>query len=346
MKEKPVSKIHDVARRANVSIATVSRVLNSADHKVSSETAEKVRQAIKDLDYRPNALARALQMKKTMTIGVIIPDISNHYYAEIVRGIQSVADREGYNIILQNTERKPDQIVKSIYLLREKIVDGIIFSGGTINGYEPLSALKELRDRVVVIGRHDVNFPAIMVDNIAGATLAVEHLVAVGHREIGFISWSENSTTAMDRLSGYRSALAQNSCHFEPSLIRQGKLTPESGYEQAKVLLAQRKKPTAIFAGNDLMAFGVIFAAIEMGMRVPEDLAVIGFDNIPLSSFFVPSLSTIEVPMFTLGSDSMETLVSLIAGQKISRIKIHKTNIVVRQSTIGKEYFSLTKEDR
>jgi LacI family transcriptional regulator len=331
-----VSKIHDVARRANVSIATVSRVLNPGNHKVSAETAEKVRQAVKELDYRPNALARALQMKKTMTIGVIIPDISNHYYAEIVRGIQSVADREGYNIILQNTDRNQDQIVKSIYLLREKIVDGIIFSGGTINGYEPLSALKELRDRVVVIGRHDVDFPAIMVDNIAGATIAVEHLIDAGHKRIGVISWSEDSTTAKDRLSGYKNALAQNSCHFEPSLIRQGQLTPASGCHEAKVLLSQDKRPTAIFAGNDLMAFGVIYAAVEMGLRVPEDLAVIGFDNIPLSSFFVPPLSTIEVPMFTLGSDSMETLVKLIAGEQTSRIKLHKTRLIIRKSTLNK----------
>jgi LacI family transcriptional regulator len=328
-----VSKIHDVARRANVSIATVSRVLNSSEHKVNAETAEKVRQAVKELDYRPNALARALQMKKTMTIGVIIPDISNHYYAEIVRGIQSVADLEGYNIILQNTDRKQDQIVKSIYLLREKIVDGIIFSGGTIDGYEPLSALKELRDRVVVIGRHDVDFPAIMVDNIAGATQAVQHLIDSGHSRIGLIGWSEDSTTAKDRLSGYKSALAQISCQFEPALVRQGTLTPESGYREAKVLLSLDERPTAIFAGNDQMAFGVIYAAIEMGLRVPEDLAVIGFDNIPLSSFFVPPLSTIEVPMFTLGAESMETLVSLMAGKKVSRIKLHKTNLVIRKST-------------
>jgi LacI family transcriptional regulator len=331
-----VSKIHDVAKMANVSIATVSRVLNASDHKVNSETAERVRQAVKELDYRPNALARALQMNKTMTIGVIIPDISNHYYAEIVRGIQSVADREGYNIILQNTDRDPERIAKSIYLLREKIVDGIIFSGGTINGYEPLSALKELRDRVVVIGRHDVNFPAIMVDNIAGATLAVQHLIDQGHSRIGLISWSENSTTAMDRLSGYKSALAQNSCHFEPSLIRQGMLTPESGYKEAKILLSGDKRPTAIFAGNDQMAFGVIYAAVEMGLCVPDDLAVIGFDNIPLSSFFIPPLSTIEIPMFKLGANSMETLVKLISGKKISRIRLYKTKLIVRKSTLNK----------
>ncbi|MBT8355238.1 MAG: LacI family transcriptional regulator [Desulfofustis sp.] len=331
-----MSKIHDVAKRANVSIATVSRVVNPGRHKVNPETAEKVRAAVKELNYRPNALARALQMKKSMTIGVIIPDISNHYYAEIVGGIQGVADKAGYNIILQNTDRDPDQIVKSIYLLREKIVDGIIFSGGTINGYEPLSALKELRDRVVVIGRHDVDFPAIMVDNIAGATLAVEHLIELGHSRIGLIGWSENSTTAKDRLSGYKNALAQNSYPYDQSLICQGSLTPESGYNQAKILLSRENRPSAIFAGNDQMAFGAVYAAIEMGLRVPEDLAVIGFDNIPLSSFFVPPLSTIAVPMSELGSDSMETLMGLIAGEQVARIKLHKTKLIVRKSTLSK----------
>lgn len=328
-----MSKIHDVAKRANVSIATVSRVLNSSRHKVSVETAERVRQAVKELDYRPNALARALQMSKTMTVGVIIPDISNHYYAEIVRGIQKVADREGYNIILQNTDRNQDRIVKSIHLLTEKVVDGIIFSGGTISGYEPLSAIQKLRNRVVVIGRHDVNFPAIMVDNISGAALAVQHLIDLGHSRIGFIGWAENSTTAADRLSGYTGALAQNSCRFDPSLVRKGKLTPASGYSEAKKLLSRKKRPTAIFAGNDLMAFGVIYAAIEMGMRVPEDLAVVGFDNIPLSSFFVPPLSTVEIPMFALGANSMETLIDLIADKKTSRIKLYKTKLIARKSS-------------
>ena len=331
-----MSKIHDVAKRANVSIATVSRVLNESDHKVSVETAERVRQAVEELDYRPNALARALQTNKTMTVGVIIPDISNHYYAEIVRGIQDVADREGYNIILQNTDRNHDRIVKSIYLLREKIVDGIIFSGGTIDGYEPLSALKELRDRVVVIGRHDVNFPAVMVDNISGASMAVQHLVDLGHQRIGFIGWADNSTTAADRLSGYKSTLAQNGCRFEPELVRQGALTPESGYREAKKMLTLKNRPTAIFAGNDQMAFGVINAAMEIGLKVPEDLAVMGFDNIPLSSYFVPPLSTIEIPMFTLGTNSMETLVNLISGNKTTRIRLHKTKLIARKSTYNK----------
>lgn len=328
-----MSKIHDVAKRANVSIATVSRVLNSSDHKVSAKTAEKVRRAVEELDYRPNAVARALQINKTMTVGVIIPDISNHYYAEIVRGIQEEADKEGYNIILQNTDRSQKRIVRSINLLREKVVDGIIFSGGIINGYEPLSVLQEFRERVVVIGRHDVNFPAVMVDNISGASQAVQHLIDLGHTRIGFIGWANSSTTATDRLSGYKSALAQNRCRFDEDLVREGTLTPRSGYNEAKKLLSGQKAPTAIFAANDQMAFGVIHAAMEFGLKVPEDLAVVGFDDIPMSSFFVPPLTTVRIPMCLLGTSSMRALINLISGKKSSRIRLHKTKLVVRKSS-------------
>ena len=328
-----MSKIHDVAKLASVSIATVSRVLNDSDHKVSAKTAEKVRRAVEELDYRPNALARALQINRSMTVGVIIPDIANHYYAEIVRGIQDEADKKGYNIILQNTDRSQKRITRSINLLREKAVDGIIFSGGIISGYEPLSVLQEFRERVVVIGRHDVNFPAVMVDNISGASQAVQHLIDQGHTRIGFIGWADSSTTAADRLSGYKSALAQNRCRFDKNLVREGMLTPQSGYGEAKKLLSGDQVPTAVFAANDQMAYGVIHAAMEFGLRVPEDLAVVGFDDIPLSSFFVPPLTTVRIPMFLLGTSSMRVLMSLISGKKSQRIKIHKTKLIVRKSS-------------
>lgn len=331
-----MTKIQDVAALAKVSIATVSRVLNPSSHKVSAPTREKVLQAVKELDYRPNALARGLHMKKTMTIGVIIPDISNHYYAEIVRGIQDVADRKGYNIILLNTDRKQDRIIKSIYLLREKIADGIIFSGGIIHGFEPLSALKELRERVVVIGRHEVNFPAIMVDNIGGATLAIQHLIDLKHEQIGFIGGPKDSTSAIDRLVGYKSALAQNGYPIENHLIIAGNLTPKSGYQATRRLLEEKPKPTAILTANDQMAFGAMYAAQEQGLHVPDDLAVIGFDNILLSSYFIPSLSTVEIPMYNLGTGAMKMLVNLISGKRFSRVKWFKTKLIVRDSTLKK----------
>jgi LacI family transcriptional regulator len=245
-----VANIQDVATRAKVSIATVSRVLNDSEHKVRPQTRARVLAAVRKLDYRPNALARGLQMKRTMTIGVIIPDISNPYYAEIVRGIQDLADEKGYNILLQNTDRKQARIIKSIHLLREKIVDGVIFSGGIIHQNATLSALNELRERVVVIGRHEVDFPAAMVDNIGGAAEAIRHLIDLGHRKIAFIGGPKNSATMIDRLKGYESALAQNGYALQKDQLKWGDLTPESGYTAATALLSQKERPTAIFAGN------------------------------------------------------------------------------------------------
>ena len=328
-----MANIQDVAARAQVSIATVSRVLNESDHKVSKETRKRVLNAIRELDYRPNALARGLLMKKTKTIGIIIPDISNPYYAEIVRGMQDMADRNGYDVILLNTDRSQDRIVKSIYLLREKIVDGMIFSGGIIHGYGPLSALNELRERVVVIGRHEVNFPAALVDNIGGASEAIQHLIDLGHKSIGFIGGPENSTTMIDRLKGYESALAQNGCPMDNTLLKWGDLNPESGFEATKHLLEQKNRPSAILAGNDQMAFGAVHAARQLGFKVPDDLAVVGFDDVPLSAYFEPPLTTVKIPRYRLGEGTMEMLIDLIQEKEFNRIRWFKTKLIIRGTT-------------
>jgi LacI family transcriptional regulator len=326
--------IVDVALKARVSIATVSRVVNKSDHKVNPATRDKVLAAISELDYRPNALAKGLLMKKTMTIGIIIPDISNPYYAEIVRGIQDVADQEGYAVTLHNTDSRREGIIRYIYLLREKSADGIIFSGGIINGHETLSILKELKERVVVIGRHDVDFPAVMVDNTDGAAQAVGHLLDIGHRRIGFIGGPDGSTTALDRLTGFRDAMAKNGLTLAQSLVKKGTWNPQSGHLLGTQLLKAKRRPTAIVAANDQMAFGVIKAARELGLTVPADLAVVGFDNIPLSSFFNPSLTTVEIPMHDLGAASARMLLNLISGKEIEKVKLFKTKLLVRGSTI------------
>jgi LacI family transcriptional regulator len=326
--------IVDVALKARVSIATVSRVVNKSLHKVNPTTRERVLAAISEMDYRPNALAKGLLMKKTMTIGIIIPDISNPYYAEIVRGIQDVADQAGYAVTLHNTDKKPGGITRYIYLLREKSADGIIFSGGIINGHETLSILKELKERVVVIGRHEVDSPAVMVDNIGGAAQAVQHLFDIGHRRIGFIGGPDGSTTALDRLAGYKNTMAKNGLKFAPRLVKKGTWNPQSGYLLGMQLLKGKSRPTAIVAANDQMAFGAIKAAKELGLVVPEDLAVVGFDNIPLSSYFNPSLTTVEIPMHDLGAAAVRMLLNLISGEKFENIKLFKTRLLVRGSTV------------
>ncbi len=324
--------ILDVALKANVSIATVSRVINNSPHKVNPITKKKVLKVIRELDYHPNALAKGLLMKKTMTIGIIIPDISNPYYAEIVRGIQDLADPYGYAIILLNTDRNQDRIIKHIYFLREKSADGIIFSGGIIQGEKVLSCLKELRERVVVIGRHRVDFPAVIIDNVGGAMKATQHLIELNHKRIGFIGGPDKSTSAKERLLGYRNALMQRDYPIDKELIRKGDLTARSGYLSAKELI-QEKGPTAIFAANDLMAFGTICAAKESGLRVPDDLAVVGFDNILFGSYFTPPLTTVEIPMYHVGAAAMEMLVNLISKKNAEKLRWFDTKLLIRDST-------------
>jgi len=323
-----MSTILDVARKAKVSIATVSRVVNNDPHKVNSETRKRVLEVISDLDYRPNALAKGLLMKKTMTVGIIIPDISNNYYAEVVRGIQDVADQHGYAIILLNTDRNQDRIIKYIYFLREKSADGIIFSGGVIPG----ESLKELKERVVVIGRHKADFSAVIIDNVGGAVKATQHLIELNHKRIGFIGGPDKSASARDRLAGYKGALVQNGHPVNKNLIRKGDFTLESGYREARDLI-QKEQITAIFAGNDQMAFGAIRATKELGFKVPDDLSIVGFDNIPFSSCFVPSVTTVEIPMYQVGAAAMEMLVGVLAEKNAEKVRWFGTKLIVRDST-------------
>lgn len=328
-----IINITDVALKAGVSIATVSRVLNNSDHKVNPATRQKVLGVIKELDYRPNALAKGLLMKKTMTVGIIIPDISNSYYAEIVRGIQDMADQSGYAIILLNTDRNQDRIIKHIYFLREKAADGIIFSGGVIHAEKVLSSLKELRERVVVIGRHQVDFSAVVIDDKGGAAKATQHLIELGHRRIGFIGGPDKSNSARDRLSGYKSALTQSRYPIKTNLIRKGDFTPRSGYLAAKELI-QRERPTAIFAANDQMALGAIRAIKEQNLKVPDDLSVVGFDDIPVSSYFDPPLTTVEIPKYHIGAVAMEMLMNLISKKNAEKLRWFHTQLLIRNSTM------------
>ena len=243
-----------------------------------------------------------------------------------------MADQSGYAIILLNTDRNQDRIIKHIYFLREKSADGIIFSGGIIHGEEVLSSLKELRDRVVVIGRHKADFPAVMIDNMGGATKATQHLIGLNHKRIGFLGGPDKSTSSRDRLSGYKNALIQSSCVIDKNLIKKGDLTPRSGYLLAKELI-QEEEFTAIFAANDQMAFGAIRAAKESGSRVPDDLSVVGFDNIPFSSYFDPSLTTVEIPMYHIGAAAMEMLVNRISERNAEKLRWFDTKLLIRDST-------------
>lgn len=324
--------INDVAKKANVSVATVSRVINNSSHKVNAKTKERVLQVIKELDFHPNAVAKSLQKRKTNTIGVLIPDISNPYYAEIVRGIQDYAEEIGFSPFLQNTDRDIQKVIRNIYLLREKNVEGILFSGGIITE-EVFNALGTLRDKALVVGRQKIDMPSIRIDNKALTLRVVEYLISLGHKKIGFIGGPKSSVTTEDRYQGYKKGVKDHNCLFVKDYALFGDLTLQSGYEKAVQLLSHPKLPTAIVTANDQIAFGTIKAIKDKGLRVPEDIAVTGFDNTPLTRYFEPTVTTIDIPRYAMGRDAMKYLQDLIAGRKIKKVSYYECQLVVRNST-------------
>ncbi len=324
--------INDVAKKANVSVATVSRVINNSSHKVNAKTKEKVLKVIEELDFHPNAVAQSLQKRKTNTIGVLIPDISNPYYAEIVRGIQDCAEEIGVSVFLQNTDRDIKKVVRDIYLLREKNVEGIVFSGGIITD-EILNSLGSLREKALVIGRQKIDMPSIRIDNKALTLRVVEYLISLGYKNIGFIGGPRASITTEDRYQGYLAGIRKNNCFEHKEYALFGELTLESGYKKAAALLSYEKSPTAIVTANDQIAFGTIKAIKDRGFRVPEDIAVTGFDNTPLTRYFEPTVTTINIPRYEMGRDAMKSLHHLIGGGAIKKVTYYECQLVVRDST-------------
>lgn len=325
--------IKDVAKLAGVSIATVSRVLNTGQHPVREKTRRRVLAAIERLGYRPNALARGLLSKRSGTIGLLVPDIANPYYADIVRGIEDTVSPEGYSIIICNTDRQPHKVERYLALLQEKQCDGIIFAGGGRRGGQRLSTLPDLGIKVVLIGRHDVDLPAVVVDNHGGAYGATAHLILQGHRGIGFVGGPPESTTTQDRQAGFEAALRERGIPLDYRYLRYGDLRPHGGYQAMRELLDLAERPTAVLIANDLMALGAIKAIREAGLDIPRDVAVVGFDDVPITSYVDPPLSTVAVPMHQLGQEAARTMLGLLGGDGHPPPRTLPTKLVVRRSS-------------
>ncbi|GFN21903.1 LacI family DNA-binding transcriptional regulator [Thermanaeromonas sp. C210] len=327
--------IKDVARKAGVSVTTVSRVLNNSPHPISPETRQRVLEAVAELGFLPNAAARSLQLQETKTIGLMLPDIANPYYPGIVRGIEDVAHEEGYTIILCNTDRSRERTSRYLRVLREKRVDGIIFTGGGVveDACRDRFFWREEEIPTVVIGRHSADFPSVQIDNVAAAKGAIAHLISQGHRYIACITGPETSTTARDRLQGYREALAEAGLEYDAAMVVAGDFSPAGGYRALEELLARpRLKFTALFTHNDLMAVGALKALADNGLSVPRDVAVVGFDDIPLASYVLPRLTTVAVPVYDLGVTAMRLLRDLLQGREVAPVTTLPTELVVRES--------------
>ena len=330
--KQPVT-ISEVARRAGVSIATVSRVLNQVPCHVKAEARKRVLRVVQQLDYRPNALARSLHQKRTHTLGILITDISNPYYGGIARGIEDVARQHGYALFVCNTDRRPDVMEHYIDVLRENRVDAIIIGGGGRPGRRHFQTLYQRSVPVVLIGRYDVPLPAVRVDNVKGGWEAATHLIHLGHRRIAILSGPATSTSIQDRMKGYRRALAEHRLSLPEHWMLEGDLRPAGALQLAERLLKARGRPSAILAANDQMAIAAIRAALKLGLRVPEDLSVVGFDNIELASYVSPALTTMGLPLHRMGVAAAEIAIGLLAGSACAEEAWFTPELIVREST-------------
>ncbi|WP_209121050.1 LacI family DNA-binding transcriptional regulator [Alkalihalobacillus sp. BA299] len=329
-------RIKDVANMANVSTATVSRVL-SKPHTVKEETMEKVLKVIKELDYQPNILARQLRRLETKTVIVVVPDISNPFFTKVLRGIEHMAVANGYQVLLGNTSSDVEWQSGYLNILRQKQADGMVFLTAKVNS----QLIEEIANNYPVVLACEYiegsNIPTVSIDNISAARKATEYLIQLEHTRIGFISGPLNSVLGQDRLKGFYQAMAQYDIKVDPVLIQEGDFTYESGLNVMNKLLALNQLPTAVFAANDEMAFGAINAIKSKKLRVPDDISVIGFDDIKFSSIFEPTLTTVAQPAFEIGNIAMELLINLMNNKKVNRSQyILEDQLVIRSSCIKK----------
>jgi DNA-binding LacI/PurR family transcriptional regulator len=327
----PVS-LTDVAKAANVSIATASRVLAGSDHPVAEETRLRVLKAAEELGYQPNLVARSLRTDQTYSIGIIVENILSPFIPPIVRGIQDRLEVDGYFGIIINAEWDPEVEAEAIQTLSKRQIDGIIFVESCIRSSDEVFALADKPHVFVHRLFNSLSLNSVVPDEHYGAQLATRHLAQLGHRRIAFINGPEGWDATINRMAGYQEELAARGI-FDPVLVERGDWEVQSGYLAAQRLIALKDPPTAIFAGNDLMALGAIYAIQEAGLRVPGDMAVVGYDDRDLSGFVRPAITTIRMPCEEMGRASAEALLRLIAGETeaIEPILI-QGELVVRQS--------------
>ncbi len=328
------STIQDVAKAAGVSVATVSRVLNNSSS-VAGTTRDAVLEAIKRLDYRPNLLGRNLRRTETRLVLALLPNIANPFYSRIVKGMEDVAHKNGYNVMLCNTDSNAERERIYLELLKNRLADGVIFMAPEIDGSE-LSAIGESYPIVQCCEyKEGARIPQVSIDNHAASMKVAKHLISLGHKRIGLISCRNSFLSTARREQGFRMALESAGLALGEQFAVYGDYSFKSGHRAALNLLSLQDRPTAIFAISDIMAIGVLRAAREKGLKVPEDLAVAGFDNISFASMCEPMLTTVSQPKYDLGCTAMELLLRKLRGELKEPVDIVLENeLVIRESTI------------
>ncbi|WP_442603857.1 catabolite control protein A [Paenibacillus sp. KN14-4R] len=328
--------IYDVAREAGVSMATVSRVVNNNPN-VKPQTRKKVYEAIERLGYRPNAVARGLASKKTTTVGVVIPDISNSIFAEVARGIEDIANMYHYNIILSNADKKKDKEIRVINTLLEKQVDGLLFMGGVVTE-DHLAAFQTATIPIVLCGTVDDErkIPSVNIDHEQAAYDATQLLIDNGHRKIAMISGSlQDPANGYSRYQGFKRALENANIPLPEEYVRVGNYRYDSGIEAMNYFINLEDRPTAVFTATDEMAIGAIHAIQDHGLHVPNDISVMSIDNINMASMVRPLLTTVAQPMYDIGAVSMRLLTKLMNKEQIDHPQVVLPHSIMKRNSVA-----------
>ena len=326
--------IQQVARVANVSTATISRVLNGSP-KVKPETFKRVRQVIEDLHYVPNTSARTLRVGRSQLLGLIVSEINNPFFPELIDAFEAKARESGIDVVFTHTNYQSERLEHCLRRLIERNVDGIAICTSETNR-EAFEYARLHRKRFVLMNQEGARTPYnnIYVDHMSGALEAIQHLRDIGHKRIGFISGPTNFESTSDRLEAYAAAMQTCGLSVNPSWIVQGDLHMEGGQAAMEQVLRLTPRPTALLATNDLMAFGALRAAHAQGVSVPEEFSIVGFDNLPICDMVTPPLSSVDIPRREIAAHAFRMLTK--AAEPLPRklpTPTIKTKLVLRSST-------------
>ena len=332
----PPVTITDIARKAGLSVSTVSRVLNekTATYRIKKETEKRILKTAKALNYRPNQLARGLRLKKTLTIGLVAPDLSNPFFAYVVKSVQNAVHKLGYSLMVCDTNESLELEIEHVNLLRNKGIDGLIAMpvGQTGRHFEPL-----LREGLplVLLDRsfNELKTDSVVVDNYQGAYDAVEHLILYGHTRIAIIQGLLRTYTSHGRLQGYKEALSRHGLVIDENFIVGRDFGKENGYIETKLLLQLKAPPTAIFATSDLITLGALQAISEEGLSIPADLSLVCFDDIDFAPFLACPLTVVAQPKELMGDIAVKLLAQQMQTRKTEAKRIVlKPKLIYRSS--------------
>ena len=330
------AQITDVAAEAGVHPSTVSRVLTgNASGTIRPATRDRVLAAAERLGYRPSTLARGLRLRQTMTLGMLVPDITNPFFSSIIKGAEDAARARGYNIILCNSEDDPEREAVCLHALREHQVDGLLIASSQMAD-ATIDALREESYPFVLLNRatRNVEDLAVVVDNHAASADAIGYLAALGHRRVGHVAGPGNTTTGVDRLAGYRAGVLEHGLVDDPELtVEAAAFSIEAGYRALRTMLNGPARPTAVFAANDLIAIGMLQLLRDSGLMVPRALSIVGFNDIPLAGLLEPALTTVRVPQLEMGLAGVHLLIDGLEGQPVGAVRVTlPTELVIRAS--------------